>query len=424
MSFEKAQFDIKGNELQFGMPFTKVDEARREVSGFATLDNIDSQGDIVTAESSADAFARCRGNIREMHQPSAVGTLKNFVEKTYYGEDGTPYTGIFVTVHISKGAEDAWQKVLDGTYTGFSIGGNITDSETQWVKDANANVRFIKAYDLVELSIVDNPANQLANVFSIHKNSEGQTLVKGMITESQRENVFWCASEHDGISDVSTANEAECPICKNNMTLAGHIDSTTKQPVNEQVGEVVVKYLGSKGGVSKIMPEEVTKSEEAVANDETAEEVVTSDDVQPEEESSEEAAVEAGDADEDETVEEVDETSENDIEKVINDLRDIVKKSADESREVAEEASRKVEEEIAKVSENLQNELSKVNEKFEELSEKLNAVKTEQDETRKSLEVLAGSTAFKKSGEVESPNEKSSKGGTFGGVFLASTDDL
>lgn len=422
MSFEKATFDIKGSDLQFGMPITKVDEDRREVSGFATLDNVDTQGDVVLSEASMDAFARCRGNIREMHQPSAVGKLKNFEEKTFFGEDGTPYSGVFVTVHISKGAEDAWQKVLDGTYSGFSIGGNITDSETEWVKDANKNVRFIKSYDLVELSIVDNPANQLANIFSIHKSAEGATFVKGMIAETQRENVFWCASDHDGISDVSTNESASCPVCKNEMALAGHIDSDASQPVSEQVGEIIGKFIGSKGGTTETMSEEVKKSEEGTEVapvDETAvvEETATETEVEAPVEENNEVAVE-------EEVKPVDETPENDIEKVISDLKEHISKSANESREVAEEASRKVEEEIAKVNEAFQKEISEVNSKFEELSKKLDTVKAENEETRKSLETLAGSTAFKKSGEVESPNEKSSKGGTFGGVFLASTDDL
>ncbi len=47
------------------MPFSKVDKERRIVSGFASLDNLDKQNDIVTAEASMKAFAKFRGNIRE-----------------------------------------------------------------------------------------------------------------------------------------------------------------------------------------------------------------------------------------------------------------------------------------------------------------------------------------------------------------------
>ena len=47
--FEKANFDVRGDELHLGMPITKVDRENRRVSGFATLDNVDTQGDVVLA---------------------------------------------------------------------------------------------------------------------------------------------------------------------------------------------------------------------------------------------------------------------------------------------------------------------------------------------------------------------------------------
>jgi hypothetical protein len=62
----------------------KVDQERRIVSGFATLDNVDKQNDIVTTEASIDAFKKFRGNLREMHQPSAVGKVVSFKEDRYF----------------------------------------------------------------------------------------------------------------------------------------------------------------------------------------------------------------------------------------------------------------------------------------------------------------------------------------------------
>jgi hypothetical protein len=57
----KAHWNSDGDNLRLSMPFAKVDKERRIVSGFASLDNIDKQDDIVTAEASMDAFARFRG---------------------------------------------------------------------------------------------------------------------------------------------------------------------------------------------------------------------------------------------------------------------------------------------------------------------------------------------------------------------------
>src|ERR1041384_3195986 len=122
-------------------------------------------------------FSRFRGNIREMHQPIAVGKMVDFREEEFYDPTTEKfYRGIFATVYVSKGAQDTWEKVLDGTLTGFSIGGNIVDAETQWNKDAETNVRFIKDYELIELSLVDNPANQLANVLDRKSTADGQVM--------------------------------------------------------------------------------------------------------------------------------------------------------------------------------------------------------------------------------------------------------
>ncbi|NDB84201.1 MAG: hypothetical protein EB127_16015, partial [Alphaproteobacteria bacterium] len=41
----KAHFESDDNSLRFTMPIAKVDAENRIVSGFATLDNIDRQGD-------------------------------------------------------------------------------------------------------------------------------------------------------------------------------------------------------------------------------------------------------------------------------------------------------------------------------------------------------------------------------------------
>ncbi len=119
------------------MPLSKIDKANRIVSGWASLDNPDTQGDVVLKEANQSAFARFRGNIREMHQPIAVGKMISFKEDSFYDtKSGKFYNGIFVDVYVSKGAESTWEKVLDGTLSGFSIKGNILDHETQFVKDA------------------------------------------------------------------------------------------------------------------------------------------------------------------------------------------------------------------------------------------------------------------------------------------------
>ena len=52
MLINKANWISEGDNVRLSMPFAKVDQERRIVSGFATLDNIDQQGDIVSSEAS------------------------------------------------------------------------------------------------------------------------------------------------------------------------------------------------------------------------------------------------------------------------------------------------------------------------------------------------------------------------------------
>ena len=177
MLINKAHWETNGDNVRLSMPIGKVDVERRIVSGFATLDNVDRQGDIVTTESSIEAFKNFRGNLREMHQPSAVGKIVSFKEDRYFDPSVKKfYSGVYVSAYVSKGAQDAWEKILDGTYKGFSIGGNIKTWDDAYNDDLKKSIRIIKEYDLYELSLVDNPANQFANIVSIEK-VNGQNVV-------------------------------------------------------------------------------------------------------------------------------------------------------------------------------------------------------------------------------------------------------
>ena len=212
-------------------PITKVNKEKRTVSGFATLDNLDRHGDIVTAEASKKAFDNFRGNIREMHGTSAVGKMVNFKEDSFFDpETQKKYTGIYVTAYISKGAQDAWEKCLDGTYSGFSIGGNIVDAKMEKADDVSESHRVIHNFDLHELSLVDSPANQLANIFSIQK------MAEGIITE----NVFWCSK--DEVASTSVATTKSCVVCESEMTNIGWVEQSDTEKF-EAIEKVIDSYF-------------------------------------------------------------------------------------------------------------------------------------------------------------------------------------
>lgn len=219
MEINKAHWSTKDGSIRLSMPINKVDQERRIVHGFATLDNLDKQGDVVPADASLRAFENFRGNIREMHDKKAVGRMVSFKEDKYFDPETKKfYNGIVVSAYVSKGAQDTWEKVLDGTLTGFSIGGVVKDAEDVYDENLGKAYQVIKEYELSELSLVDNPANQFANVFSIEKGEMG-----GYLSKAITENVFWCRK--DDIVRMSQDSATSCPQCDKAMSNIGFVES-------------------------------------------------------------------------------------------------------------------------------------------------------------------------------------------------------
>jgi hypothetical protein len=260
MSILKAQWNTEGENVRLSMPFSKVDKERRIVSGFASLDNVDRQMDIVTTEASMKAFENFRGNIREMHQPLAVGKMVSFKQDKYFDSESKKfYSGVFVSAYVSKGAQDTWEKVLDGTLTGFSIGGRMNKWDDAFDEKLDSQIRIIKDYDLVELSLVDSPANQFANIMSVEK-VDGVAVVKG--DNTTLENVFW--DSETGIVMVSENEKEISPTTGNEMKNIGFVEKTDNEKIN------MIKFLvdSAKGITTSKITKEVspmTETTEVVA---------------------------------------------------------------------------------------------------------------------------------------------------------------
>lgn len=442
MKITKAHWQADGDKVRLAMPLSKINEEKRLVSGFASLDNEDSQDDVVLAEASVKAFSRFRGNIREMHQPIAVGKMVNFSEDEYYDPKSEKfYKGVYVTVYVSKGAQDTWEKVLDGTLTGFSIGGNVLDADSEFDKSAGRAIRFIKDYELVELSLVDNPANQMANIFSVEKMADGSEVMKGMIVDTKSEITYYCPT--DEIAKTSTEAALDCPNCGDKMVNAGWFEYNSDSDRAEKMSAVVQKYLSSidntqetannEGGVdvAEDTVEKDAKPEEtdnAVDEAGKAETEVTSSVESEETDLTENEVTEAEVETEATDVSEVD-NAEDDLAKMLDSLEGKITDSLSKNREAIDLALSEVNSKVEKFSSELDEKYSELAKKHGELSEKFAGIKEELGKMEKSISGLQDASAVKKSGDLGGNSEtvvEKAATSTWGGRFLgvkSLTDD-
>ena len=413
MSTNKAFWTTDGDKVRLSMPFGKVDQERRIVSGFASLDNIDKQDDIVTTEASMDAFSRFRGNIREMHQPSAVGKMLNFKEEKYFDPETKKfYKGVYVSTYISKGAQDAWEKVLDGTYTGFSIGGRMNKWDDAYNEELDKTIRVIKQYDLVELSLVDSPANQFASIVSVEK-VDGIDVIKGDGMDTIIENVFY--DKDNGIVLTSEEEKQLSPISGEEMKNIGFVEKSDKDKVD------MIKFLvdSAKGIDSSKINKEVspmTEDTTAVAEAPVAEaEVSVSAEVTPEAQPVAEKALDV-ETTVAEVAPEVETTKADEVadDSATSSPEDATEAPAEEASEDAEKADQVIVNAITEIKESVTNAFGDLTATIKSLSDEVANMKKSLDATTTDVDQIKGTfneigkrvdlveldTAFRKSGDL------------------------
>ena len=439
MIINKAHWVTEGDNVRFSMPIGKVDQERRIVSGFATLDNIDKQNDIVTTEASLEAFRKFRGNLREMHQPSAVGKIVSFKEDRYFEPQSKKfYSGVYVSAYVSKGAQDTWEKVLDGTLTGFSIGGNITKSDDTFDEKLDKSVRIIKEYELFELSLVDNPANQFANVISIEK-VDGKNTVSGYLSKTEVKNVFW-DSDND-IVLMSEDDSADSPTSGKPMKNIGFVEKSDSEntdkikflvdsakgirtikmteeenPMTEET--TIVNALGAET-VELVENVEVAPEAAAVAVEEAPVEVPAED--TPATEPAAEAAPEAEEAP---VVEEANDS----VDAVVNATEEVAKAVSSINENLTNALSN-----LADTVKSMQTTVEAITKSLEAVTGEVKSVSNEVKEVKgsfnefgKRVDMVEKDTAFRKSGDlgeiVQEFSETKTQKSLWGGRFLKSAD--
>ena len=434
MNIEKSYWSSNGDSISLSVPFTKVDREKRTVSGFATLDNVDQTGDVVTAEASMRAFERFRGNIREMHGANAVGKMVSFKPETFYDPKSNDfYSGVYVDAYISKGAQDTWEKILDGTLAGFSIGGKIKESDNQVNKATGQTVRFIKEYALMELSVVDSPANELCNILSIEK-MNGQLIFKGISTNLKTENIFYC-EDSDSVF-MSTDAEFNSPITGKQASLIGWVESDDINKAKEiekilasfkksrltlPETQTIAKQANAQGGnevsenTETAVVEETAAVEVEVVAEATIEKAVTEDVIV---DASAEIVEKATDVSDEIVVEKPD------FAKMLGDLKGFFSETLNKASEENAAQVTTIKDTVENLSKSVQSKITELAEQHSELSKTVENIRNTIDGVEKRVDAVESETAIKKSSDLGGSREVKVQKSKWNGSFLGSVNEL
>lgn len=148
--------NLQSQPTQILIPLAKIDAERRLVIGIAALEQKDLTKEIMDYDSAKPAFelwsksfetatnGLSKGNLRVMHTKTVAGRL----DQISFNDASKQ---IEVCAKITD--DNEWRKVLDGNYTGFSVGGGYAK---KWQDPDEPDVtRYTPR--VAELSLVDSP---------------------------------------------------------------------------------------------------------------------------------------------------------------------------------------------------------------------------------------------------------------------------
>lgn len=243
---------------------TKVDEEKREVSGVLAEERPDKDNEKFDYASSKPYFqewnttfaektdGKSVGNLRAMHQPIAAG---KFVSMDYDDDSKK----VVVTAKVTDDAE--WKNVVEGVYTGFSIGARVVGKKIRDAEDGS--MRYTA--NPFEGSLVDNPCMygatfteikadgaQIAKQFkgglakrtpknaarllseamkALLAQSHSETVEKGLYT------VSYFAQIVAGLVDLAQSTQWEAEYEGDDSTIPAKIRECAKQ-----LGDLLVEY--------------------------------------------------------------------------------------------------------------------------------------------------------------------------------------
>lgn len=163
--------------LAEGMPrqFEILDEDERIIAGYASVEVLDSHGDIIPIEELERAMYSLMdrgGLILYGHSNKPVGKILRWEVRKHPEVDAK---ALWIVAKIFKSYpldDEVWRLIKEGQLRGFSIGGQGV-KEKRVLKDGAdpslpKEVNVVRNLNLLEISVVPTPANPLATIEAVN----------------------------------------------------------------------------------------------------------------------------------------------------------------------------------------------------------------------------------------------------------------
>lgn len=199
----------------------KLDDGGLKFTSCFSSEAPDSQGDIVLQSATQKAVERWKAkNLREMHEPIAVGKAIDFD----FLSNGTSWMTGFVTA----GAPNTVKKMEDGVLQMMSIAGPPPTKTSRRTIDGKT-YRVFEEYDLSEMSLVDNGSNpdawiSVTKAAGLDREGDEMPMTETAIEECAKAGIpppFACTieghkdmtpAEHEKAHEEKPEEKAETPV--------------------------------------------------------------------------------------------------------------------------------------------------------------------------------------------------------------------
>lgn len=237
---------LSNDRFQIFLPLTKIDEEHRLVYGRATEQVVDSAREVCDVASSVPYFrkwsegaekrtgGKSKGNVREMHRPVAAGKVLDI----QYAEKA-------IDIETFCSDDDVWRKILDGTLSGFSVGGRYVK---RWPDPENPGAWRYTA-EPQEISYVDAPSVPTATFTFIKLDGTSEERVLGKAVADPQGHLAVAA-----LADLSMATVGQNAI---EITNENHPEQNADcaqetKPISEPVRSADIVDMKGPGWIEKL----------------------------------------------------------------------------------------------------------------------------------------------------------------------------